>query len=139
MKKTTIERIDNLTDLLKAELLNVWEMSVRSSHHFLSEDDLRYYSQRISDVYLQAVELYAVKSQRILAFMGLSEDMVEMLFVLPSEKGNGYGSALLDFAFQEKHIRKVDVNEQNAEACRFYLNRGYIVTGRDEVDSDGRP
>ena len=50
-----------------------------------------------------------------------------VLFVLPSEKGNGYGSALLDFALTEKHINKIDVNEQNTDALRFYLHRGYKV------------
>ncbi len=70
--------------------------------------------------------------------MGLSDDMVEMLFVLPTEKGRGYGTAMLNYAFEEKHICKIDVNEQNVEAYRFYLQRGYKAIGRDERDSDGK-
>ncbi len=134
-----IEKVDNLTDPLKEELINLWEQSVRSSHHFLSENDLDYYRQRIRDVYFHVVELYVIKAPNISAFMGLSDDMVEMLFVLPSEKGKGYGSALLNFAFEEKRIRKIDVNEQNKEAYMFYLKRGYHVVSRDEVDSEGKP
>lgn len=134
-----IEKVDNLTDSLKDELINLWEQAVRSSHHFLSENDLNYYRSRIRDVYFHAVELYVIKTPHISAFMGLSDDMVEMLFVLPSEKGKGYGSALLKFAFEEKHIRKIDVNEQNQEAYLFYLKRGYHVVARDELDSDGKP
>ena len=52
-----IERIDSLTDALKEELIKVWEKSVRSSHHFLSKEDLVYYRSRILDTYFQAVEL----------------------------------------------------------------------------------
>lgn len=137
--KPEIEKVENLTFPLKEELMKVWEESVRSSHHFLTEADLDFYRPRVMDVYLPSVDLYVVRNPRIVAFMGLSSDMVEMLFVLPSEKGNGYGSALLDFAFRKKHIRKIDVNESNAEAYRFYLNRGYRVTGRDETDADGKP
>ena len=133
-----IEKIENLTSLLKEELLKVWEKAVRSSHHFLSEVDIDFYRSRIRDIYLDAVELYVIRESHVAAFMGLSEDMVEMLFVLPSEKGKGYGSALLDFALHEKNINKVDVNEDNAEAYHFYLNRGYRVIGQDEVDADGR-
>ena len=134
-----IERIDKLTDALKEELIKVWEESVRSSHHFLSEEDLRYYRARIKNIYFQAVELYVIRKQHIVAFMGLSDDMVEMLFVLPTEKGKGYGTALLNYALEERHIRKIDVNEQNDEAYRFYLRCGYKVIGRDEKDADGKP
>jgi len=135
----TIEKIDHLTDSLKDELIAVWEKSVRSSHHFLAEEDLDYYRPRIRDIYFDAVDLYVIRNPNVVAFMGLSEDMVEMLFVLPSEKGKGYGSALLNFALEEKHIRKIDVNEQNMEAYQFYINRGYHAIARDEVDTDGKP
>ena len=84
-----IEKIDSLTDELKDELIEVWGKSVRSSHHFLSEEDLMYYRSRIMDTYFHAVELYVIRQPNIVAFMGLSDEMVEMLFVLPSEKGNG--------------------------------------------------
>ena len=134
-----IERIDSLTDTLKGELIKVWEESVRSSHHFLSEEDLRYYRSRIYDIYFQAVELYVIRRPYVVAFIELSDDMVEMLFVLPTEKDKGYGTALLNYAFEGKHIRKIDVNEQNVEAYRFYLRRGYKIIGRDEKDADGKP
>ena len=135
----TIEKIDHLTDSLKDELIDVWDKSVRSSHHFLAEEDLNYYRSRIRDIYFDAVDLYVIRNPNVVAFMGLSEDMVEMLFVLPSEKGKGYGSALLNYAFEEKHIRKIDVNEQNTEAYKFYINRGYHAIAKDEVDAEGKP
>ena len=135
----TIEKIEHLTDSLKDELIVVWEKSVRSSHQFLLEEDLEYYRTRIRDIYFDAVDLYVITNPNIAAFMGLSEEMVEMLFVLPSEKGKGYGTALLNFAFEEKRIRKIDVNEQNTEAHQFYINRGYHAIARDEVDADGKP
>lgn len=134
-----IERIDCLTDALKEKLIMVWEKSVRSSHQFLSEEDLTFYRSRIMDTYFHAVELYVIRQPNIVAFMGLSDEMVEMLFVLPSEKGKGYGSSLLDFALTKKHIRKIDVNEQNSEAYQFYLRRGYKVAGKDYTDADGKP
>ena len=134
-----IENIPHVTPSIKEELIELWEKSVRSSHHFLTEDDIYYYHIRLKEAYLQAVELYVIRSTRIVAFMGLSDDRVEMLFVLPSEKGKGYGTSLLDFAFHEKHIYKIDVNEDNQEAYTFYRNRGYKVVGRDAVDADGKP
>ncbi len=134
-----IEKIDSLTDALKDELIEVWGKSVRSSHHFLSEEDLMHYHSRIMDTYFHAVELYVIRQPNIVAFIGLSDDMVEMLFVLPSEKGKGYGSTLLKYALAEKRIRKIDVNEQNSEAYQFYLRKGFKVVGKDYTDADGKP
>ena len=45
--------------------------------------------------------------------MGLSDELIEMLFVHPDEQGKGYGKQLMQYALHEKHIYKVDVNEQN--------------------------
>lgn len=50
-----------------------------------------------------------------------------------------YIDAVQDYALEERHIRKIDVNEQNDEAYCFYLRRGYKVIGRDEKDADGKP
>lgn len=138
-KGLSIEKIDHLTDTQKDELIAVWDKSVRSSHHFLSEEDLMYYRSRIMDTYFHAVELYVIRQPHVVAFMGLSDEMVEMLFVLPSEKGKGYGSSLLNFAFTKKHIRKIDVNEQNMEAYKFYLRKGCKVTDKDYTDAEGKP
>lgn len=76
---------------------------------------------------------------RIAAFMGLSDDMLEMLFVLPEEQGHGYGKAFVDYAIDKCNIYKVDVNEDNEQAYKFYLHMGYEVIGRDELDPSGKP
>lgn len=70
--------------------------------------------------------------------MGLSDDLIEMLFVLPDEQGQGYGKQLIEYAINEKQIGKVDVNEQNEKALRFYLKRGFKITGRDSQDNTGK-
>lgn len=123
------------------ELLRIWEEAVRSTHHFLTENDIRFYKPLVRNEYFQAVELYILRndSGRIVAFTGLSEDNIEMLFVHPAEQGHGYGKHLIEFAVREKRIRKVDVNEQNEKAYHFYLNRGFDVVGRSAVDGMGKP
>lgn len=123
------------------ELLTVWEASMRSSHHFLTEEDIRFFKPLIREQYFQAVTLYIIRNQeeKIAAFMGLSDELVEMLFVRPDEQGKGYGKQLMEYALHEKGICKVDVNEQNKQAYRFYQRLGFQVIGRDETDSTGKP
>ena len=71
--------------------------------------------------------------------MGLSDELIEMLFVRPDQQGKGYGKRLMEYAVHQKHIHKVDVNEQNGQACRFYQHMGFQVAGRDETDPTGKP
>ena len=122
------------------KLLLLWEASVRSTHHFLTETDILFYKELVP-LYFPAVEIYIIRNRQegIAAFMGLSDDLIEMLFVHPDEQGKGLGKELIQFAIQEKHIHKVDVNEQNTAALHFYRHIGFQVIGRDETDSSGKP
>lgn len=80
-----IERLQSPSDDVLDELLDVWEQSVRASHDFLTEDDIEFFRPLVRHWYFQAVALYAVRNAagHIAAFMGVSDDMLEMLFVLP--------------------------------------------------------
>ena len=91
------------------ELLTVWEASVRSTHHFLTEENIQFYKPLVRNQYFQAVELYIIRNRegKIAAFMGLSDELIEMLFVHPDEQGKGYGKQLMQYALHEKHIYKV--------------------------------
>lgn len=129
------------SEKLKDELAEVWETAVRSTHHFLTEEDIRFFKPLVRDQYVPAVELYTLRNgqNRIAAFMGLSDESIEMLFVHPEEQGKGYGRQLVEFAIYHKQIFRVDVNEQNEKATTFYLNRGFGIAGRDETDPSGHP
>lgn len=108
---------------------------------FLKEEDIEYFKPLIRNQYFPAVKLFVIRNEngRIAAFMGLSDDMLEMLFVLSEEQGHGYGKAFVDYAIDKCNIYKVDVNEDNEQAYKFYLHMGYEVIGRDELDPSGKP
>lgn len=138
--KQTLTQIQSLSKKTLAELLLVWESSARSTHHFLTEKDIQFYKDLIPQ-YFQAVELYVIrnKEDKVVAFLGLSDKLIEMLFIHPDEQGKGLGKQLVLFAISEKGIRQVDVNEQNTSAFHFYQHIGFQVISRDEMDSSGRP
>lgn len=73
------------------------------------------------------------------AFAGIDGDMLEMLFVAPQARGKGVGRQLVEYLVRERGIRRVEVNEQNAQAAGFYARLGFRVTGRDATDPSGRP
>jgi putative acetyltransferase len=70
--------------------------------------------------------------------MGISNDKIEMLFIHPKEMRKGIGKFLLDYAINELNIKKVDVNEQNEDALKFYHKCGFVVYERTTKDNEGK-
>ena len=123
------------------ELLRVWEESVRATHDFLPEYDIVELRSVIRDKYFDALKIRCIKNDQgsIQAFIGVSDDNIEMLFVSPSAMNKGYGKHLLNLAVNAWGIKKVDVNEQNPNAVVFYEHFGFKVVSRSSVDGEGKP
>lgn len=91
------------------ELIQLWEASVRSTHHFLTEDDIQYYKPLIRNEYFRAVELYIIrdrKTEQITAFMGLSDELIEMLFVHPAQQGKAWEKHCLNMPYGKRRCRR---------------------------------
>lgn len=123
------------------ELTELWEASVRATHHFLKEEDIQFFKPLILNEYLDAVKLVCIENNegQIIGFIGTLQDKVEMLFIHPDARGSGTGKKLLSYAIEHLNINKVDVNEANEQAVGFYKHIGFKVAGRSELDSMGKP
>ena len=121
-------------------LLEVWLRSVRATHNFLPEEDIQELLPIVRDMALPSLELWVLEYEgEPIGFMGLSEAKLEALFLSPGHLRRGWGRRLVEFARQLKGPLTVDVNEQNPKALLFYQALGFVVVGRSELDSTGRP
>lgn len=122
------------------QLLELWEQSVRATHHFLNDEQiLKIRQQIIQHSYFDQVQLFHVEhQQQILGFMGIAGSKLEMLFISPSAFRQGIGSQLLQYALQ-LGVTEVDVNEQHPDATAFYLKHGFEMISRSETDAEGNP
>ncbi|HEX5213836.1 MAG TPA: acetyltransferase [Vicinamibacterales bacterium] len=125
-------------------LLAVWERSVRASHTFLSDSDVRALRPLVA-VYLagDALDLWVLADDANVAvgFLGIAGDAIDALFLDPAYRGLGYGRRLVEYAqaMRPGCPLTVDVNEQNEGACRFYATLGFVVVSRSPLDDAGRP
>jgi len=122
-------------------ITTVWEASVRATHHFLQDADIRALRPLVREQYLPMVELrvYRDEQQNIVGFLGVADNRLEMLFVAPQVFGLGIGKQLLRFAIEQMNVTELDVNEQNAQALGFYQHQGFVITGRSPLDGQGNP
>ncbi|MDR6352366.1 MULTISPECIES: acetyltransferase [Pantoea] len=122
-------------------ITTVWEASVRATHHFLQDADIRALRPLVREQYLPMVELrvYRDEQQNIVGFLGVADNRLEMLFVAPQVFGLGIGKQLLRFAIEQMNVTELDVNEQNPQALGFYQHQGFVITGRSPLDGQGNP
>lgn len=122
------------------EIILLWEKSVLATHHFLRKEDIAAYKDLILNQFLDQVDLYCFKQEgKILGFIGINQDLIQMLFIHPDARKKGIGKQLLIFAILDKNCKKVDVNEQNEQAKGFYKHFGFKIIERFDHDSVGKP
>ncbi len=125
----------------KGELLALWEQSVRATHTFLKEADIKALFPFVSEALEKVGRLLCICNEagQAEAFMGVDGVKLEMLFVHPLSRGKGMGKILVRHAIQNLGVCYVDVNEQNLLALGFYQYMGFRVYDRSALDGQGNP
>lgn len=133
--------VQKRTPQLVAQLLIIWEDSVRATHLFLSDTEVLRIKAYVPQA-LQGVAHLVVAADADgapLGFMGTEGDRLEMLFLSPAARGKGLGRQLVQCAVQQYHVREVTVNEQNPHAAGFYAHMGFATYKRTDHDEEGGP
>ena len=128
-------------DTLLMNLVNIWEDSVRATHHFLSDTEIEHIKAYVPEA-IKGVEHLIIaehESGTPIAFMGTENDRLEMLFLAPEERGKGIGRKLIEYGIEKYEIREVTVNEQNPQAVGFYEYMGFVTYKRTDCDEEGNP
>lgn len=132
--------IKQRTPLFIEQLTDVWESSVRATHDFLSDEEVSCIREYVPQA-LKSVE-YLVTAERTpgvpIAFMGVENGRLEMLFLAPDERGAGLGERLLRHGIKNYGVNELTVNEQNPQAVGFYEYEGFKIYKRTECDEEGR-
>ena len=122
------------------KLIAIWRRSVDATHDFLSKE----YRAELEDLvsaFLPEAPLWVAVTEKDepVAFMLLTGEHMDALFVYPTVRGCGVGKLLIEHALTLAPKLTTNVNEQNEQAVGFYKKMGFKVTGRSETDDLGKP
>lgn len=123
----------------KNEILLIWEKSVLATHDFLSRKDFIEIKEMLQNFDFKELNVFCqIVQNKIVGFIGLNSNKIEMLFLDPNYIGKGLGKNLMNFAVVNHNANLVDVNEQNTNAKNFYEKYGFEVYERTEKDNLGK-
>lgn len=136
-----ITEVKNRTSDLIRQLLEVWENSVRATHLFLSDSEIKKIKEYVPQALNGIAHLIIAEDEadRPVAFMGIEDDTLEMLFISPEERGKGLGKRLIQYGIENYAVERLAVNEQNPQAKGFYEHMGFCVYKRTDLDEQGNP
>lgn len=122
-------------------LLSIWEASVRATHLFLSDAEVKAIKEYVPQEMQGVAHLIVAENDRgePIAFMGTERERLEMLFLSPAERGRGLGRQLLQYGIERCGVNEVTVNEQNPQAVGFYQHMGFKAYRRTDHDREGNP
>lgn len=139
MKQEENFRIQPYNEAYRQEVLAIWEKSVLATHDFLTPTDFEEIKELVANINFNDFQVFcSVYENTVMGFIGVADKNVEMLFLDPKYFGKGIGRKLLTFAVNELNADKVDVNEQNTKALKFYQKFGFEIVERTDKDDQGR-
>lgn len=140
MSKIMIHEVQEREPLMET-LVELWEASVRATHHFLLDDEVRQIKTYVPQALNGAAHLLIAENEagEPIAFLGTENHRLEMLFLSPAVRGKGIGKELLQYGIENYEIRELTVNEQNPQAVGFYDHMGFQTYKRTDCDEEGNP
>ena len=136
-----IKVIKDRDSSLISQLLVVWEDSVKATHLFLSNEEINSINEYVPQAVLGVSHLVIIENENLepIAFMGIEDRKLEMLFIKNSERGKGLGKQLLNYGIENYNVNELAVNEQNPKVKGFYEHMGFKTYRRTELDEQGNP
>ena len=131
--------VQDRSPLLLDALLKIWKQSVRATHLFLSDAEVNAIRAYVPQALKGVEHLIVAETEKPIAFMGVQDGRLEMLFLAPEERGKGIGKQLLQYGIEAYGIVELTVDEQNPQAVGFYEHMGFETYRRTELDEQGNP
>jgi GNAT superfamily N-acetyltransferase len=126
------------------DILKCWEVLFALRPHLIKDEFVATIQQMISEGYILAFiekdgKAVAAAGYRYLQYLYIGKHFyIDDLSTLESERGNGYGSILVDYVVAEATKRNftavtLDSGYMRNTAHKLYLNKGFILAAHHFV------
>lgn len=117
-------------------IMEIWLKSNIESHNFV---DKNYWINNFDLVksMIKESEIYIYEeNNKILGFIGLSENYIAGIFIDKEFRNKGIGKNLLDYAKDKKDKLYLNVFEKNNKAMNFYIKNQFIISEKNFDDEN---
>ena len=113
------------------DLMQKWKNENIMAHQFISkeywEDNYIYVKENLPNA-----EIYVyVINEKIIGFIGLSNNYIEGIFIDSCNQCNGIGTSLLNKVKEIKNNLSLKVYKKNINAISFYKKNDFIITSEN--------
>lgn len=120
-------------------IADIWLDTNRKAHAFIPAS---YWESNFASVkeMLPQAEVYVYENDKgIQAFLGLSGEYIEGIFVSEGAQSRGIGKLLLNHAKGRKSALRLNVYQKNMRAIRFYQREGFQIQREGLDAATGEP
>lgn len=117
-------------------IMDIWLKSNIEAHDFVNKNywinnfDLVKSMIKESEIYIYE------ENNKILGFIGLSENYIAGIFIDKEFRNKGIGKNLLDYAKDKKDKLYLNVFEKNNKAMNFYIKNQFIISEKNFDDEN---
>ena len=107
-------------------ILDIWYQASTLAHPFLDDAFVEQVKTAMRDIYVPGSETWVYEqNNNILGFIGMMDNEIGGLFVLPNQHGKGIGAQLLNYIKPNYKNLEVEVFEKNNLGRGFYDKKGF--------------
>lgn len=134
------ETHERTEDIIKIPT-KIWKQSVKETHLFLIDEQINKIEQYVPLALKEVNHLIVIENdeETKIGFAGINNQKLEMLFLLPNQRGKGIGKQVISYCIKQYGMNELTVNEQNPQAVGFYQHLGFKVYKRTALDEEGNP
>lgn len=136
-----LREINNIDEVLAEKIYNIWKDSVLNTHDFLLKEDFDFYKVYVKEAILNLKYILVIEEDgKIVGFLtpDFENNNINMLFISSKMINKGYGRTLIEYGIKNLNLNKVDVNEDNIKALKFYEKMGFKFKSRSSKDDFGK-
>lgn len=117
------------------DIMKIWKNENIKAHKFISSKYWESNYEFVKEALPEAeIYVYIIK-EKIVGFIGLSNNYIQGIFVDTNNQCSGIGTSLLNKVKENRYNLTLSVYKKNLNAINFYRKNGFVIKN-ESIDED---